>query len=613
MSRPLRLAPVAVPLALAFAAAASTQEAAPPRQAFGEVVRATAVTVTISAVDAAGGVPADLAAADFQVFEDGVEVPVIGLERFTVRGGGAVEAPAPPAPPAPPAASPTAAADASAGFGTPPGAGAEPWQIVVYFDAPTASIPTVQGAARELAAHAEELAALGSVELVVAAPAPERRHAATRDPEALGAAFTKLAEKGVGTNEIAQLRREFVAASDADNADELSRSRGEAANTRPRGGGAGQPPGSILYRNEGARGGDSRLPSGASAMQRQMLIRTSAQREAQLLARQRTLLLDWLALTERPRRARALILVSDGFDLDPSEFYASYLRDATQAASLTQELRGMGSGAPFEQLARTVAAAGWQVLPVSLSQPGAQSANAAEVSGRSRYRGFTRGARSEAPGSGLSSFLLRAPLDPLRTLAEVTGGELALSAGQLATAVEALGDRLRLTYQVARAPDGELHRLEVRSRRPGLEVRAPRSVSAAAPDALMAARARRVLGTDEAAGSELEVHLTATAAKDPEHADAVMLEIAYEAELDVLRAQRPRVDAAQLRVTVAVELPDGRVLISQDRPAARDLSGERRFAAREPLRVPKGTKRVAVVVDDVDSGAWGGDATVPRG
>ncbi|KAB2962501.1 MAG: hypothetical protein F9K18_09715, partial [Thermoanaerobaculia bacterium] len=57
---------------------------AAPAGSFGEIVKATAVTVTIDVRDAAGRVPADLAAKDFAVLEDGQLMPVLAVERIAV-------------------------------------------------------------------------------------------------------------------------------------------------------------------------------------------------------------------------------------------------------------------------------------------------------------------------------------------------------------------------------------------------------------------------------------------------------------------------------------------------------------------------------------------------
>lgn len=598
--------------------ALSQSDAETPQKTFGEVVRATAVTVTIDVRDSAGAVPADLSPADFVVLEDGKEMPVLAVERPVVPPS----APAAPAEPTATTASPSApsAVPASATPAEAPTAPAqgeavvprdEPWQVVVYFDGPTTTIPTVQGATAQLAEQAERLVALGTVELVVANPSPSRVAGPTRDAAELVAALVEIGKEGAGTNDIARLRREFVASTDTDNLDEWTRSRKDPA--PPRQQTPGQAPGGILYRNDSARGADATFTSGASGLQRRMLIQTSAQREFQVLARQRTLLTDWLALVERPRRPRALILVSDGFDLDPTEFYISYLRDSTLVSQTRSDLENLTSAPVFEEMTRTVAAAGWQVMPISLGMPGAQAAGGAEQVGRGRFRGFTRDTRSEASGSGLSQFLLRAPIDPLQSLAEETGGDLSLTPAQIGENLGGLADRFRLTYQVPRDPDGQVHRLEVRTRRPGWTVRAPGSVSTAAPDAMMAARARHVLDAGDALGSSLGLAANVTVVEDPKQPDAALLKLSYDVDLTSLRGERSALDAGDLRVTLAVELPDGRVLISQSRPKARDLSSDFHFVAREPLRVPKGTRRLAVAVDDTTTGAWGAASVEPKG
>jgi len=576
-----------------------------PAATFGEEIRATAVTVTIDVRDEQGNVPADLRADDFVVVEDGVEMTVIALEPVTER----VEA----APAAAPAGEPAPAAAEPAGpeFVAPPRPAVEPWQVVVYFDSPTSSLPTVQLAADELAARASELAALGSVEIVVADPVPERKLEPTRDPERIAAALEEIAKEGLGRNEIARLRRDFVAFTSQDNLDELTRSRGEPAAPAAGGGNIGGSPGTIIDRTNRSPS-DSSVPSGASGQRRLMALRNSAQREYQLLARQRTLMIDFLALIERPRRPHTLVYVSDGFDVDPSEFYLSQLRDVSLVSSAQSDLRSLHSGAAFEAASKSVAAAGWQVFPISLGQPGSAPSVSAADSGRARYRSFDRGGRTEAPGSGLPAFLLRAPLDPLKTIAEETGGELSLSPEQIGAAISSLSERFRLTYQVPRDPDTETHALEIRSRRPGVRVRAQRSISTASTDAMMAARLRHVLRTGDLGGADLGFDLEGSVERDKEVADAIVLTLSYAADLSPVAVFRPELDASGLRVTMVVELPDGRLLVSQERPTPQDLSAARRFQATVPLRLPKDTKRVAVALDDVASGSWGAGVWTAR-
>jgi VWFA-related protein len=603
-------------LALAGAASAPAQQAPPPKEpaeqgpqaTFHETVKATAVTVTIDVRDAAGEVPADLRPGDFDVLEDGHPMPVLSVEP--IDSG-------PPAPAAGIPADSSATGASGAALALPSAGLPEPWQIVVYLDLPTSATPTIQGAARQLSERADELVELGTVEIASADPSPRMLLAPTRDAAALRAALQPIVDQGLGRNSIARLRKQFVAAADTDNLDELS-GRSRSPNAHPRrttqeafGTPQGSPPTGVLYRNDSARGANTQLSSGASGRQREMLIRNSAQQEFALLSRQRAALLDWLALVERPRRPHALVLVSDGFDVDPSEFYVSYLRDTTLASGLQSDLQPLNSAAPFEQMSKTVAASGWQVVAVSLSQPGAQAATDAGQVGRGRFRGETIDQRSGTQGIGLSSFLLRAPIDPLRTVVDETGGELALTPKQVDAAMSSLGERLRLTYQVPRDPDGRLHQLEVRTKREGLTVRAPKSMAAAAPNALMAARARHVLATGQAEGSSLPVVATASIQDDPKVPQAAVLTLAYTVDLASVAAERARLDAGDLRVTLLVELPDGRILVSQERPTARDLSSDQKFVAREPLRIPKGTKRVAVAVDDVATGAWGAAAVAP--
>lgn len=564
--------------ALLLAAAAGTLRAQPPAATFSGEVRATAIEVPVSILDAEGLAPGAVQPADLRLLEDGREVPVLAVERL--------------APQQPSATGPRALlADRS-------------WQVVVYFDLALAARGTVQGTAEALAREAEQLARLGSVEVVAADPAPELLLAPTRDAAKLGRELARLAKRLEGRDEVARLRRELAEAIDADDLQATLRRGPERPSRSAPTGGGGLPPGSVQIRNPVSASEIAGGPSGARGAQQEALIRAAAQQEAHLLGRRRALLLDWMAFTARPRRPRALIYVADGYDLDPAEFYLSYLTDAARAAGLRAHLTGLGGGEASERHAELLAASGWLVLPVSLSQAGARAAGGAESAGRSRHRAFGGDGRSFSRG-GVSAFLLRAPLDPLHGLADLSGGRLLLTPAQIAEETAALAERWLVTYQVERPPDGISRRLEIEPLRPGWTVRAPRIVAAAAPDAVAAAQARHLLETGGRAG---DLPLSASAAPAPGSREAGAETVLVDLDLDLrpLGVARSGLDAADLRITLAVLLPDGRVFVSQQRPEPGPLGEAARFAYRVPLRIPAGTATAAAVVEELRSGAWAG-------
>lgn len=152
------------------------------------------------------------------------------------------------------------------------------------------------------------------------------------------------------------------------------------------------------------------------------------ERERELLDRQRSALAGSL-LSRRGDRPGLLILVQDGFDLDFKRFYVSR----------TARLDGLETDVDdsYARLGGASAAAGWTILPLSLGEQGSE---------------FDR------------------PREPLRLLAEATGGELITSPRQLGRALRATAGAVRLSYRSPTAGE-EPQLLEVRFR--DREVRAP--------------------------------------------------------------------------------------------------------------------------------------------
>ena len=598
-----RLTPLLIILVLPLALTAQDTPPPAPETGFGAEIRATAVEVVIEVRDAAGKVPEGLRPEDFQVLEDGTEQPVIGLERVAgaVATAGAAATPAAPATATAPAAVPAAAPATSPGQ--------VPWQIVAYFDQTLSATPTVQGAAAALRDQADRLVGLGEVQIVLADPVPQVRLAATRDAQELRRVLDEIQRQVPGRNEIAELRRQFVEEVDVDDLTAISSRRAEAP-VRSAGtpGGTGTGGAEVIVRNPRAEtSSNAASPAGQRGTRQAAQVRMSSKREAQLLARQRVLLNDWLATSGR-FGPRALYYVSDGFDVDLQEFYLSHVRDSTQIGGLQGDLQALHAGASTENLTQTLAAAGWKVFPISLSQPGAQMAGGADQKGRGRYRAHktsSQGGRAYS-ASGVGAFLLRHPLDPLQDLAADSGGELLLSADQLATEVAALSDRVVLTYQVPRAPDGKVRRLDVRSRREDLTVTAPRFVAYASPDALAAANARRLLESAPAQIGDLTLQAHGETRPDPADPKTVNAFVDVDLDLAPLTAARAGLNAGELRATLAILLPDGKIFVSQQRPQPQDLSRSSTWRYRFPLRVAKGTRKVAVVVDDLRHGMWGG-------
>ncbi len=202
------------------------------------------------------------------------------------------------------------------GLELPSSPSAEPWQLVIYFDLPLASSRTVRWASSLLAEHLVELLALGPIEIVIADPEPGRRLAMSSDLELIDNTLSGIFLSVEGEDRLVRRRERFL----------IERAEGP---------GSAAPP----------------TPAADAVADEQRLIRDSQDELA-------TWLLDHAGNTPR----QALLLVSDGFDLDPWRFY-------NEASDADEGTPRPGDAAPVpagtETLARTLAAYGWTVIPLA--------------------------------------------------------------------------------------------------------------------------------------------------------------------------------------------------------------------------------------------------------
>ncbi|HEX2252760.1 MAG TPA: VWA domain-containing protein [Thermoanaerobaculia bacterium] len=573
--RPDSLPVLILLLALAWPARSADGAAqggsSPPRETFRGSTQVTLVELVVEVRDERGATPAVLSPADFEVVEDGVARPVVAVERLA--GGGTTGSAA--------AAASRAAAAAPA---------QRTWEVTLYFDLMLSGGRSVRRTAEALAAQAGRLTSLGPVRLVVAGPEPEEVLAATRSARLVEAALTHLARDGAGRDALKNLRREFVrnlqlkGALDARNLPQ----------ELPTGSLPGEAPGPAPFAElKGANFGQEQL------------IRSALREERMLLRRQQDRLLGWAAedLTAGPK---TLLLVSDGFDLDPMEFYASSLSDPTLIASLAGEAHQQNAAAGFDDLVQALAARGWVTVNVAPGGLEPATTMAAETTGRGRMGEIMAG--SEDAVAQLPSSLVLHPLQPLNVLAEATGGETLTGVREIPAALGRLADRVVVSYQVERPADGSTHRVEVRARRPGLTVKAPRWSSSPAPAAAASARARRLLAGDVERGDLTLLAVVALQEAEGEDAarrSAVLqarLELGADAGLAADRGSAPR----DLRVTTAVSFAEGTPFVRHETAQGQRLGGLDAWTYTLPLSLPAGFERVAVVVEDLATGAWGG-------
>jgi tetratricopeptide (TPR) repeat protein len=198
----------------------------------------------------------------------------------------------------------------------PAGADREPWRLVVYVDRQLSSNHTVRWAAMELAERSARLARLGEVEIVVAEPEPRLALAPTRDAGLIDDSLSGLFLAPAGTTPLITRREDY-----------------------------------LIAKADGVEG------EAAAALARQ-----AARDERMIVRRQTDRLLEWLVASDPPTSRRALLLVGDGWDLQPDLFYGA------AAAALEREPDG-GPAEEARRLAEALAAYGWVVAPLAPPPP----------------------------------------------------------------------------------------------------------------------------------------------------------------------------------------------------------------------------------------------------
>jgi tetratricopeptide (TPR) repeat protein len=568
---------------------AAVPAAARQDQPFGGHERVTAVDLVVEVVrtlgpNAGAPLPDRLAAGDFTVEVDGAPRPVVTVETPEER--------------------------------------AEPWRLVVWFDLGLARPEGVRWAARELGARAAGLTELGEVELVVADPTPRRALEPTRDPAALEAALTRIALTPPPSHQVVALRREFLELLDDPDVEggprELARTaaRLEAAAVH------GRIDGLLGWLAADDPGGPRRalLLAGAeydtevAGFYRDNL---AAAGEGAAGATLDTLTGDLAAAT----RDLAATLAAYGWvvvglgtpDREPPDW--GPLRrvgvrmddnwDPKLAAAHDELGRALHAQGKLEEAEEafetavhhyydhpsTAAAQSETMLRLAavLAERGDPDAADRQIR-RALALDPTLAGRHPELGASMSD-----PLAPLTALAEATAGRLAREPEALDAALVSLRRRVRLTFQTAGIPDGELHPVTARLGKRTYRADAPRWTRSGTPEPIAALRARQALSGDEAGDGGLEV----AARRDPESPGAVQVSVAPPPAAD---GQEPR--QVRYRITFAAgnQVDPPTVTHHLQDPEPQDPTQP--WSHDHPLAIPPGAQAVTVI-EDLHTGRWG--------
>ena len=535
-----------------------------------ERIDVTGVSVMLEVQDRDGNVPQDLTPDDFEVREDGKPQTILSVAPLATEGR-------------------ATQTSEVASFDTP----ANTWQVVIYFDQKLASRRGSREAALGLASVADLLTGLGSVQVLAASADIEEVQPATREAATLRAVLERVAKKYRGHEELVKIRRQFL---------------------RDIAGGATEQEQIVAISGAGGRGGAGPRPvdrtSEGEARER-MLIRASLRQEIEVVGRQTTLLSRW---AERDRRIgpRLLLLVHDGFDVEPRDFYLGLASPGIESA-MGAELQELSFGPLRQRMSRRLSAQGWIVMPLAVGRSQAAGTNTVAEAGAVGASSSDRlGVLRRAP-----AFLQGQALAPLRSLAEESGGQLLTDESGLPAALARLGDRVRLDYQVARPPDGKVHELEVIAKRPGLKVKQRRWIASETLEEIAVGRAQRLAeGSNEKGELPILSRVLVEGASRPSHQGGGKMQgtVATRVSLKPLGEARPMLAAAAVRVSLVIFFLDRPPFVHHQVLQQQDLSEGKEWKHAATMTFPEDAARVVVVVEELATGSWGGDIAplVPR-
>ena len=313
---------------------------------------------------------------------------------------------------------------------------------------------------------------------------------------------------------------------------------------------------------------------------------------------------DW-ALANPMTGPRLLLVVGAGFDEDPVEFYLPFVErmETHGTGSAREEFKRYRQADRVEQTGRDLAAAGWLVVPVATQSLGA-SATGAEFGGGDRFQQFLS-MEENAVRTSDNAYLMLDPIGAQRHLAAPSGGDVAMGGEGLDDLMASSAGWYRLSYQLDRAPDGANHQLAITTDRDGVEIRAASIVASETADGMAAARVRRLLrGTQEE--GDLMVQLGVS---DPQRMQDKTLtaEATMTVDLGPIAALMAEGGRRNVRLSIGV-LPAGQEPFVMHRVETVDGVVDT-WKYRVPLEWPKGKATLAVVVEDLGTGMWGGAVT----
>jgi Ca-activated chloride channel family protein len=472
------------------------------------------------------------------------------------------------------------------------------WQVTVLFDRLLSESRTIRDAASILSELAEDLVALGPVEIFTFDENISRSMVPSRNPDDLQQALAWIRIRESGEASQLEIRRRFI-----------SDFKVEKLAETP-----------YVAVSATAEQRLSELHFG---------VKQALQSETRLIEGHRRALLEWAAENRRSGPS-LLLIVTDGDD-DSFPFYATLLEEAG-VAQVLEDLTEPTPEPSREELGRVLSSLGWVTAGFApgAGEKGVESTALAapeervetivqdgKVVDRTIFtprfdpRDLLRKRRDGEESEPAIAPRLVAPLATPITLAEETGGDVVIDRQGLAQALARLRGRHLLQLAEAGRPTGPIAVRIGYSEGSGTGLATPRTrrwVSSVTPETVAEIRARRLL--DE--GVEEGQLLVTSQVRSREGPDRLLVEIESVEDAEATLEDVP------LRVTLAT-LTDGEspeflhsILSSSGGDESPD-EGVVALTLELPFE-PAAGEPVVVMVEDLSSGRWGGSyATILSG
>ncbi len=317
--------------------------------------------------------------------------------------------------------------------------------------------------------------------------------------------------------------------------------------------------------------------------------------------------LELWAAANRPASPTVLYLVSDGFELDPTDFYLNCRKFCPPSAILEREkFRNTFASRVPRAVSRTSAelvSLGFTVVPVTIGIPPVfKAAGPPEQQPISMRRSIASAIRS-GPSTPVS--LAWQPADSLSMVAEATGGEVTVGEARLRKALERFDDAYIVAYKFRAAGKSGVLNLEVRSTRPELLVRAAHATAGGTASSEILARSRAAAALARGGtGGPLPVAVRLEGLRS-EKKGLTAGTLVVTTDLGASTEALAKAGRTRARVTLAVETDDPiPFLTSQEGEVGRTGAGTI-WIYEVPMTWPKSAHRVSVLVEELTTGLFG--------